>query len=107
MVAEALEQKCEIFPIFWTDGYKLHLCKAQVEKWEEYQNMMNVEGNEVFFASAPIAFGNTLHSQLEFASHLGVLISAKIVEDVIADLLFHQDDIEGVTQKHAMALLKK
>ena len=106
MVAEALEQKCEIFPIFWTDGYKLHLCKAQVEKWEEYQNMMNVEGNEVFFASAPIAFGNTLHSQLEFASHLGVLISAKIVEDVIADLLFHQGDIEGVTQKHVIALFK-
>ena len=36
-----------------------------------------------------------------------MFISAKIVKDVIADLLFHQDDIEGVTQKHAMALFKK
>ena len=36
-----------------------------------------------------------------------MLISAKIVEDVIADLLFHQDDIEGITQKRAMGLFKK
>jgi hypothetical protein len=36
-----------------------------------------------------------------------VLISAKIVEDVIVDILFHQNDIEGVTQKHSMALLKE
>ena len=59
------------------------------------------------FASAPVAFGNTLHAHLEPASHLRVFISAKIMEDVIADLLFHQDDIEGVTKKHPMALFKK
>jgi hypothetical protein len=61
----------------------------------------------VFFASALVAFGNTLHAHLGSASHLKVFIRAKTVEDVIADLLFHQDDIEGVTQKCAMALLKK
>jgi hypothetical protein len=60
-----------------------------------------------WFASALIAFGNTLHAHLESESHLKVVISAKIVEYVIADLLFHQDDIEGVTQKCAMALFKQ
>ena len=59
------------------------------------------------FARTPVAFGNTLHVHLESASHLRVFISAKIVKDAIADLLFHQDDIEGVTQKHAMTLLEK
>ena len=58
----------------------------------------------IVFASALIAFGNTLHAHLESASHLRVVISAKIVEDVIAYLLFHQDDIKRVTQKRAMAL---
>ena len=29
--------------------YKLHNSTAQEGKWEEYQNMKNVEGNEVFF----------------------------------------------------------
>ena len=36
-----------------------------------------------------------------------MFIRAKIVEDVIVDLLFHQDHIEGVTQKHSMALLRE
>jgi hypothetical protein len=31
----------------------------------------------------------------------------KIVEVVIAELLFHQDDMEGVTQKRAIAEFKK
>ena len=62
---------------------------------------------EVFFASAHVAFGSTMHSHLESASNLRVLISAKIVEDVIADLLFHQDDIEGVTQTRTMVLFIK
>ena len=69
--------------------------------------MGGISRQRSMFASALDAFGNTLHAHLESASHLRVLISAKIVEDVIADLLFHQDDIEGVTQKHAMALFKK
>ena len=48
-----------------------------------------------------------MHANLESSSHLRVFISAKIVEDVIVDLLFQQDDIEGVTQKCALALFKK
>ena len=95
------------FSTFWTDGYKLHLPTAHTEKCEEYQNIKSAEGKEVFIASAMVAFGNNLHAHLESASHLRVLISAKLVEDVIADLLFHQDDIEGVTQKHTMVLFKK
>ena len=103
----ARTKNVKYFSTFWTDGYKLHLSTAHTEKWEKYQNIKSAEDKEVFFASAPVAFGNTLHAHLEPASHLWVLISAKIMEDVIADLLFHQDDIEGVTQKHAMTLLKK
>ena len=61
----------------------------------------------IVFASALIAFGNTLHAHLESASQLRVVISAKIVEYESADLLFHHDDIEEVIQKHAMALFKK
>ena len=100
-------QKCEIFFNFQTDGYKSHLSTANAEKWEEYQNIKSAEDKEVFFSSEPVAFGNTFHAHLEPASHLKVFISAKIVEDVIVDLLFHQDDIESVTQKNAMALFKK
>ena len=103
----ARTKNVKYFSTFQTDGYKLHLSTAHTEKWEEYQNIERAEDKEVFFASAPVAFGNTLHAHLESASHLRVFISAKIVEDVIADLLFHPDDIEGVTQKRAMALFKK
>ena len=70
-------------------------------------NIKSAEDKEVFFASVTVAFGNTLHAHLESASHLRLFISAKIIEDVIADLLFHPDDIEGVTQKCAMALFQK
>ena len=36
-----------------------------------------------------------------------MFISAQIVKDIIADLLFHQDEIEGVTQKRTMELFQK
>jgi hypothetical protein len=103
----ARTKNVKYFSTFWTDGYKLHLSTSHAEKWEEYQNIKSAEDKEEFFSSALVAFGNTLHAHLESASHCRVLIHAKIVEDEIADLLFHQDDIEGVTQKRAMALLKK
>jgi hypothetical protein len=94
----ARTKNVKYFSTFWTDGYKLHLFTTHTEKWEEYQNIKSAEDKEVFFASAPVAFGNTLHAHLESACHLRVLITAKIVEDVIADILFHQDDIEGLTR---------
>ena len=96
----------KFFSTFWTDRYKLHLSTAHAEKWEEYQDIKSAEDKEEFFSSAPVTFGNTLHTHLESASHIRVLISAKIVENVIADLLFHQDDIEGVTQICTLALLR-
>ena len=85
------------FSTFQTDGYKLYHSTAHVEKWEEYQNIKNVEGNEAFFASALIALRKTFHARPEYASHLRVLISAKVVEDIPVDNLFHYDNIEGVT----------
>jgi hypothetical protein len=85
---------------------KLHLSTAHAEKWEEYQNIMSAVDKELFLASALVAFGNTLQAHLESASHLSLFISAIIVKDVITDLLLYQDDIKGVTQKHAMALFK-
>ena len=95
------------FSTFQTDGYKLHHSTAHAEKWEEYQRIKSTEDKEIFFASAPVAFGRSLHVHLEFASHLKVKISAKIVDDVVADLLFHQDDNEEAIQKCAMAIFKK
>jgi hypothetical protein len=74
---------------FQTDGYKLHLSTSHAEKWEDYQNIKSAEDKEVLFPSEPIALWNTLHTHLESASHLKVFFSAKIVEYVIADLLFH------------------
>jgi hypothetical protein len=84
----------------------LHLSTAHAEKWGEYQNIKTIKVKEVFFARAPITFGNTLNAHMESASHLPVVMSAKIVEDITADLLFHQDDIERVAQICAMALSK-
>ena len=49
LLTEVLQKNVKYFQLFWTDGYKLHLSTAQEGKWEEYQNMKNVEGNEVFF----------------------------------------------------------
>jgi hypothetical protein len=100
----ARTKNVKYYSTFQTDGYKLHLSTAHAEKWEVYQNIKSAEGKEIFFSSEPVGFGNTLHAHLKSASHLKVFISAKIVEDVFADLLFHQDDIERVTQKNAMAL---
>ena len=66
----ARTKNVKYFSTFWTDGYKLHLSTAHVEKWEEYQSIKNIEDKELFFASVPAPFGNTFHAQLESASHL-------------------------------------
>ena len=58
------------------------------------------------FCKCTSCLWNTLHAHLESRSQHRVFISAKIVEDVIADLIFHPDDIEGVTQKYVMALFQ-
>jgi hypothetical protein len=103
----ARTKNVKYYSTFQTDGYKLYLSTVHAEKWEEYQNIKSAEDKELFFSSEPVGFGNTLHAHLKSASHLKELISPKIVEDVIADLLFHQNDIERVTQKSAMALFQK
>jgi hypothetical protein len=69
-----------------------------VSKHEEYKRQRR------FSSIAPIVFGNTLHAHLESVRHLKLLVRAKIVKVIKVDLLFHQDDIEGITQKCAMAL---
>jgi hypothetical protein len=94
------------FSTFKTDGYKLYHSTTHAEKWEEYQNIKNVEGNVAFFASVLIALRNIFHAHPDSASHLRVLISAKIVEDILVDLLFHYDNIEGATQKVPWHCLK-
>lgn len=95
------------FSTFRTDGYKRHLTSAHSEKWEEYKTLITAADKEQFFKSVPTAFVNTLDAHFETSSHLRVLINGNIVEVVVGDLLFHPDDLEGVTHERALELFKK
>ena len=55
----------------------------------------------------PNAFVNSLDAHMESPGTFQITIKKDVVERIIGELLFHPDDIQGVTCERALSLLKK
>lgn len=58
------------------------------------------------FAQVLVPFNTTIAFHFDDAGYLQFDIDSPIVDDVIGELLFHPDDVEGVTHKKALALFE-
>ena len=58
------------------------------------------------FNSIPHAFVNTLDVHMEPCTKLRLLINGPIVDTILGKLLFHPDDVEGITRGQALSLFK-
>ena len=74
--------------------------------WAEYQKLETKYKNQQFFKSRS-AFMNILNAHLESSLHIRILVNAPIIETVVGDLLFHPDDVDGMTCERALSLCKK
>ena len=74
--------------------------------WAEYQKLETKYKNQQFFKSRS-AFMNILNAHLESSLHIRILVNAPIIETVVGDLLFHPDDVDGMTCERALSLFKK
>ena len=65
--------------------------------------METKDDKEQFFKIRP-AFVNSLNANLESSPHIHILVNAPIIETVVGELLFHPDDVNGVTHERALNL---
>ena len=106
------KRKCtsnvKYFSTFRSENYRRHHESAHKTKWEEYQKLDSQEDREKFFEDADVPFVNTLHAHKDQdLDHIRVLVNAPIVETIVGDLLFHPDDVAGVTHERALSQFKK
>lgn len=94
------------FSTFVTAHYASHLSGQHGKKWKEYQALQTDEEKNDFFDDVDVPFCNTLVSHFDGDNTTRFYINASIVENVIGDLLFHPDDIEGITRARALTLFK-
>ncbi|KAH6567445.1 hypothetical protein BASA50_003292 [Batrachochytrium salamandrivorans] len=94
------------FESFRTDNYLSHLQGQHSLKWEEYQRIHTSDEREAFFTNREIPFIATLDAHFESERPLQFLINKDIVDIIIGDLLFHPDDVEGISHTRALTLFK-
>jgi hypothetical protein len=95
------------FSTFRADGYKHHVQSQHAEAWKKYQAIADKAEKEAFFMNVNMPFASTMHSHMESERPLQFQVSSSIIEVNIGDLLFHPDDVHGVTQSRAVMLFKK
>ena len=94
------------FKPFRTDGYHRHLPTAHVEMWSEYQYLETKDKNGQFFKIRS-DFMNRLNAHLESSPHIHIIFNVLIIETVVGELLFHPDDVYGVTRERVLNMFKK
>lgn len=95
------------FTTFRADGYKRHLEGQHQEKWAQYQQLSTSEEKEAFFSDVATPYANTLAAHGCSTRPLEFNINGPIVDVIIGELLFHPDDVEGVTRQRALSLFSK
>ena len=88
------------------DGYHRHLLTAHVEMWAEYQYLEAKDEKEQLF-NRRSAFVNSLYAHLKSSRHIRILVNAPNIKTVVGELLFHPNDVDGVTRERALNLFKK
>jgi hypothetical protein len=85
------------FDCFRTDNYLQHLQQQHPLKWAAYEELLSSAERDVFFKAVPVPFVNSLEAHFERDGPLYFTVNESIVKDIIGGLLFHPDDMEGVT----------
>jgi hypothetical protein len=99
-------ENAKYFELFRADNYQTHLNDQHQNKWLEYCDLTIDEDKRQFFASVATTFRNSLDSHLERNDCERYLIDKEIVCEIIGGLLFHSDDVSGVTQTKANSIFK-
>jgi hypothetical protein len=95
------------FSTFRVDGYKRHHQSQHAEVWKEYQAILDARAKEDFFSKIRVPFVNTLNAHLKVKHPLFFQLNSSLIEVIVGDLLFHPDNVEGVTCDRALQLFKK
>ena len=72
----------------------------------EYQDLETKYKKGQFFKIRS-AFMNSLNAHIESSPHMCIIINVMIIKTVVGELLFHPDDVYGVTRERALNLFKK
>lgn len=56
--------------------------------------------------SVSVSYCNTLNAHFDYNRPVCFSVNLYIAEVIIGDILFHQDEVEGVTRAQALALFK-
>jgi hypothetical protein len=99
--------KVKHFSTFRADGYRRHLQSQHAETWKKYKGLLGKAEKEAFFSQANVPFASTMNAHMEVKWPLCFQFNLAIVEVIIGNLLFHPDDVAGITQSRAMLLFKK
>lgn len=100
--------KTKMFDIFRTDLYEKHMRSQHSQRRARFVELVSDEEKEAFFRSTPVSFVNTVKASMETAPPppLKFSIQPAIVDRIIADLLFHPDDVEGVSMIRAKSIFQ-
>ncbi|KAH6583989.1 hypothetical protein BASA61_007792 [Batrachochytrium salamandrivorans] len=98
--------RVKYFDCFRTDNYIQHLQQQHQWKWAEYDKLQSFAERDMFFNDVQVPFVNTLEAHFERNGALYFTVNKSIVKDIIGGLLFHPDDMEGVTVVRALSLFQ-
>ncbi|KAH6582640.1 hypothetical protein BASA60_001827 [Batrachochytrium salamandrivorans] len=98
--------RVKYFDCFRTDNYIQHLQQQHQWKWAEYDKLQSSAERDMFFNDVQAPFVNTLEAHFERNGALYFTVNKSIVKDIIGGLLFHPDDMEGVTVVRALSLFQ-
>jgi hypothetical protein len=88
---------CKYFDHFRTDIYMQHFTQQRPTQWRAYDELTSPSAKTEFFKAVRVTFTATLNAHFETSGTLRSLINKSTFESIIGGLLFHPDDIEGLT----------
>jgi hypothetical protein len=97
---------CKYFDHFRTDNYKQYLTQQHPTQWCAYDALTTPSEKEEFLKAVRVPFTATLDAHCESSGVLRFIINKSIVESIIGGLLFHPDDVEGLTHDRALSLFR-
>lgn len=92
-------------PPFKTDNYMQHLCINHQVRWRKYQKLSTEDKYKYFAVS--IKHAETICHFMENQSAMSTfIIRCSIVDVIIGDMLWNENDLYGQSQANAMSLFK-
>jgi hypothetical protein len=83
-----------------------HLTQQHPTQWRAYDALTSPSENEEFFMAVRVPFTATLDAHCESSGVLRFNINKSTVESIIGGLLFHPDDVEGLTHARVLSIFR-